>query len=235
MFTLVDARLRLLRGDAAGALATAAATAQSDQHHPSRQLLIAAVAAAAIRELRAGGADPDPAPLLGWIGDLPQVGLTPVLRPLIDAELADETESWRLAVKALTAGPAVLRCHAGLVLGERLIADKTREEARGVLAEAAQLAEQMGASVLTQRIARLRTRSGFLAGNGSRATVGLTGRELEVLRLVADGRSNGQIGRELFISTKTASVHVSNILAKLGVSSRGEAAAVAHRESLLAG
>lgn len=235
MFTLVDARLRLLRRDAAGALATAAATAQSDQHHPSRQLLIAAVAAAAIRELRAGGADPDPAPLLGWIGDLPQVGLTPVLRPLIDAELADETESWRLAVKALTAGPAVLRCHAGLVLGERLIADKTREEARGVLAEAAQLAEQMGASVLTERIARLRTRSGFLAGNGSRATVGLTGRELEVLRLVADGRSNGQIGRELFISTKTASVHVSNILAKLGVSSRGEAAAVAHRESLLAG
>ena len=42
-----------------------------------------------------------------------------------------------------------------------------------------------------------------------------------MLRLVADGRSNGQIAEELFISRKTASVHVSNILAKLGVTSRG--------------
>ena len=53
---------------------------------------------------------------------------------------------------------------------------------------------------------------------------------MEVLRLVARGRSNGEIGSELFISTKTASVHVSNILAKLGVSSRTEAAAVALRQ-----
>ncbi|GAA2000493.1 LuxR family transcriptional regulator [Catenulispora subtropica] len=59
--------------------------------------------------------------------------------------------------------------------------------------------------------------------------LGLTGRELEVLALVAQGLSNRQIGERLFISTKTASVHVSNILAKLGVSGRGEAAAVAHR------
>ena len=50
-----------------------------------------------------------------------------------------------------------------------------------------------------------------------------------MLRLVADGLSNGQIGTRLYISTKTVSVHVSNILAKLGVSSRTEAAAVAHR------
>jgi DNA-binding CsgD family transcriptional regulator len=55
--------------------------------------------------------------------------------------------------------------------------------------------------------------------------VGLTAREREVLDLVAAGRTNRQIADELFISTKTASVHVSNILAKLGVSNRGEAAA----------
>jgi DNA-binding NarL/FixJ family response regulator len=61
---------------------------------------------------------------------------------------------------------------------------------------------------------------------------GLTSREIEVLQLVAAGRSNGEIGTALFISTKTASVHVSNILAKLGVSGRGEAAAVAHRVGL---
>jgi DNA-binding CsgD family transcriptional regulator len=59
--------------------------------------------------------------------------------------------------------------------------------------------------------------------------MGLTVRELDVLRLVAAGRSNREIADELFISVKTASVHVSNILRKLGVSGRGEAAAAAHR------
>ena len=63
---------------------------------------------------------------------------------------------------------------------------------------------------------------------------GLTQREREVLQLLADGRSNPQIAAELFISRKTASVHVSNILGKLGVASRGEAAAVAHRLGLSA-
>ena len=54
-------------------------------------------------------------------------------------------------------------------------------------------------------------------------------REREVLELLARGLSNREIGTELFITPKTASVHVSNILAKLGVSGRVEAAAVAHR------
>ncbi|MEU7279381.1 AAA family ATPase [Streptomyces sp. NPDC045431] len=65
------------------------------------------------------------------------------------------------------------------------------------------------------------------------AGFGLTPREQDVLRLVAMGRTNRQIAEELFISPKTASVHVSNILAKLGVSGRGEAAALAHRLRLL--
>ncbi|WP_422070613.1 helix-turn-helix transcriptional regulator [Streptomyces orinoci] len=66
------------------------------------------------------------------------------------------------------------------------------------------------------------------AGSGAEA-LGLTPRERDVLRLVAQGRSNRQIAEELFISPKTASVHVSNILAKLGASGRGEAAATAYR------
>ncbi|MER0482820.1 AAA family ATPase [Streptomyces sp. Edi2] len=67
------------------------------------------------------------------------------------------------------------------------------------------------------------------AGAVPAESLGLTPRERDVLRLVADGRSNRQIADTLFISPKTASVHVSNILAKLGVSGRGEAGAVAHR------
>ena len=59
--------------------------------------------------------------------------------------------------------------------------------------------------------------------------LGLTARELEVLRLVAAERSNREIAGELFISVKTASVHVSNILGKLNAATRGEAAATAHR------
>ena len=61
---------------------------------------------------------------------------------------------------------------------------------------------------------------------------GLTAREADVLRLVAAGRTNRQIAEKLFISTKTASAHVSNVLTKLGVSNRAEAGAEARRLGL---
>ena len=65
------------------------------------------------------------------------------------------------------------------------------------------------------------------------APYGLTGRELAVLRLLAAGRTNAQIGAELYISPKTAGVHVTNILRKLGVTNRVQAAALAERGGLL--
>ena len=64
------------------------------------------------------------------------------------------------------------------------------------------------------------------------ASLGLTPREAEMLALIGEGRTNRQIGQALFITPKTASVHVSRILAKLGVAGRGEAAAIAHRLGL---
>jgi DNA-binding CsgD family transcriptional regulator len=64
------------------------------------------------------------------------------------------------------------------------------------------------------------------------ASLGLTPREAEVLALIGEGRTNRQIGQALFITSKTAGVHVSRILAKLGVAGRGEAAAIAHRLGL---
>ena len=62
---------------------------------------------------------------------------------------------------------------------------------------------------------------------------GLTPRELDVLRLLVAGRSNPQIAEAIFISPRTATTHVSNILAKLGVESRTEAATRAIRDGLL--
>ncbi|HEY5989034.1 MAG TPA: helix-turn-helix transcriptional regulator [Streptosporangiaceae bacterium] len=62
--------------------------------------------------------------------------------------------------------------------------------------------------------------------DGELATYGLTGRELAVLRLVGADRTNAQIGAELFISPRTAGVHVTNILRKLGVANRVQAAAL---------
>jgi ATP/maltotriose-dependent transcriptional regulator MalT len=105
------------------------------------------------------------------------------------------------------------------------------------LRRAADLAARLRARPLAERIDDLFRRARLPRGGGAEgadgaAAFGLTPRELEVLRLVAQGRSNREIAEALFISAKTASVHVSNILGKLGVASRGEAAATAHRLGL---
>jgi DNA-binding CsgD family transcriptional regulator/tetratricopeptide (TPR) repeat protein len=102
------------------------------------------------------------------------------------------------------------------------------------LARARVVAKRLGAQPL---LTELRTLGGRPAPGrgvaGARHDEGLTPREHEVLTLVAHGRSNGEIARHLFISVKTVSVHVSNIMAKLGAGSRTEAAAVARRQGLL--
>jgi DNA-binding NarL/FixJ family response regulator len=80
-----------------------------------------------------------------------------------------------------------------------------------------------------------RARIGTAEQHGDGAVLSaLTSREREVLRLIAAGRSNREIASVLFIAPKTASVHVSNILGKLGAASRTEAAAIAHREGIIA-
>jgi len=156
--------------------------------------------------------------------------------PVIIAELDDTAEAWRSALDRLAAQPAPAHLHpyAALRLGQHLVAARERVEAKQVLAIASEEAVALGSTLLTDRIAALSQRAGFVVTSSAEASpvAGLTPRELEVLQLVADGRSNGEIASALFISTKTASVHVSNILAKLGVSGRGEAAAVAHRVGL---
>ncbi|MGH8925629.1 MAG: LuxR C-terminal-related transcriptional regulator [Acidimicrobiia bacterium] len=72
-----------------------------------------------------------------------------------------------------------------------------------------------------------------LLGEHPRSQHGLTDRELEVLRLVAGGMTNAQIAEELVVSVRTVDTHVSNILTKLGVSSRSGATSYAHRQGLV--
>jgi DNA-binding CsgD family transcriptional regulator/tetratricopeptide (TPR) repeat protein len=96
-------------------------------------------------------------------------------------------------------------------------------------------AQHLRAGPLLNRITDLagRGRLGPTGPSESKQRAGLTVREREVLGLVALGRSNEQIAALLFMSPKTASVHVSRIIAKLGVANRTEAAAYAHRHDLV--
>jgi two-component system, NarL family, nitrate/nitrite response regulator NarL len=82
---------------------------------------------------------------------------------------------------------------------------------------------------LIARLRRLLVRSSPNPENGRPA---LTAREGEVLRLLASGLSQGEIAKELVISSKTVASHIERILAKLGVHSRAQAVAVAHRTGL---
>jgi DNA-binding CsgD family transcriptional regulator len=119
---------------------------------------------------------------------------------------------------------------------EAALAASDRDAAAARLRRASEIADRLGARPLSEEIralatsARIRSAGAQDGHKAAAATpLGLTAREFEVLRLVADGQSNPEIAARLFISAKTASVHVSNILAKVGVASRGEAAAAAHR------
>ena len=125
---------------------------------------------------------------------------------------------------------AQVRLSAGLDAGDALRA------AVGLAAEHAPLLAEIRKLALRARVS-LPGQIAQPAGEGPRAAgnYGLTSREVLVLRLLAAGRTNAQIGTELFISPKTASVHVSNILRKLGVSGRAQAAATAERAGLLDG
>lgn len=114
--------------------------------------------------------------------------------------------------------------------------------ARAPLRDAAEIALDLGAEPLRMAIAQVAERASLdisapSAGEGvsSARRFGLTRREMEVLRLLVDGRTNRQIAGELFISEKTAGSHVSSILGKLDVASRTEAASFAHGVGLVDG
>lgn len=140
---------------------------------------------------------------------------------------AEAVAAWRPLDQPYPLATALFHAaEAALNAGDRPAAIALAREADGIAAD-------LGAVVLRREIALLATRGRLAPRDGSGDDqLGLTARELDVLKLVTEGRTNRQIAEELFISVKTAGVHVSNILGKLGVRTRTEAAATAHRRRL---
>jgi ATP/maltotriose-dependent transcriptional regulator MalT len=225
---------------------TAMAMAEADHAETSR--------AAA----RAGGAHADTAASAMVAALAERASRLPALTPsqaAAAAQVAAELARWRGVAGAaewVTAGELAARegvhayqaAYIRFRAAEAAAANGDRQEAARLLRAAVRPVAALPAGPLCQEIRALARRARLdisdcipedhadgerAADAGSGTPLGLTARELEVLALVTQGLSNRQIGERLFISTKTASVHVSNILAKLGVSGRGEAAAVAHR------
>jgi DNA-binding CsgD family transcriptional regulator/tetratricopeptide (TPR) repeat protein len=152
----------------------------------------------------------------------------------VDAPAEDEhVELWRAAVAAFDYGDVVESTRARARLAGVLRAAGRTAEAAEVADTARAAARAMGAEPLLADLRALGTSRAPLAASTAAGPGTLTARESEVLGLLVHGRSNREIARQLYISEKTVSVHVSNLLAKLGVRSRLEAAALARREGLV--
>ena len=150
---------------------------------------------------------------------------------------ANDPKAWQTVLDAF--GPAYVYeiARTRWRLAEALAEAGSRDEAEQQWRLAAETALALGAKPLRRALEDLarRARIGTAPDRPDGAVLAsLTSREREVLRLIAAGRSNREIASVLFIAPKTASVHVSNILGKLGAASRTEAAAIAHREGLAA-
>ena len=150
----------------------------------------------------------------------------------------NDPAAWRAVLE--TFGPAFVyeAARTRWRLAEALLEAGDRDEAQEEWRQAIEVAESLGARPLRKALTDLGRRGRLTRDDdqGARGPVsplgGLTAREQEVLRLLVAGRSNREIAAELFIAPKTASVHVSNILAKLHAATRTEAAAIAHAEGI---
>ncbi|WP_370619397.1 helix-turn-helix transcriptional regulator [Mumia sp. Pv 4-285] len=197
-----------------------------DSAYDPSMLAVAARAVAMLR--RSPGAEgPDISPYRALLAKCTHTSRFELWAAVFAAELGEAP--WSVVVD-LDGGPAHVRPYALLRDGEALLADGDRAAARDRLAEAVEAARAIGCGLVADQAEATLSSVGLRAprrGDGDE----LTDRERQVLELVADGLTNGQIAERLFISPKTASVHVSAILRKLGVASRTEAAVKARSVS----
>jgi DNA-binding CsgD family transcriptional regulator len=156
-----------------------------------------------------------------------------------EARLRGETDPdlWRAAVDGFGYGHVYEAARSRWRLAEGLLGADDRAGAAEQARAAHEAAVRLGATPLRTAVEALVRRGRLdVALPGVRPAESdavLTPREAEVLRLLAQGRTNRQIGAELYISEKTASVHVSNIIAKFGATGRTEAVAIASQRGLL--
>jgi ATP/maltotriose-dependent transcriptional regulator MalT len=143
---------------------------------------------------------------------------------------------WRTAVEAFGYGAVYDQALCRWRLGEALLRAEDKDAAAAELRAALEVADRLGAHPLRDAVRRLARRARLQLGDGPapRETLDpFTPRERSVLGLVALGRTNRQVGEELYISEKTVSVHLSRIMAKLGATRRAEAVAIAYDKGLL--
>jgi DNA-binding CsgD family transcriptional regulator len=143
---------------------------------------------------------------------------------------------WRAAADAFGYGAVYEQAMCRWRLGEALLRTDQREVAATELRSAAEVADRLGARPLLDAVRKLARRARIPLGDGPTPRESLdpfTPRERSVLGLVALGRTNRQVGEELYISEKTVSVHLSRIMAKLGATRRAEAVAIAYDKGLL--
>jgi DNA-binding CsgD family transcriptional regulator len=236
--SLLDLRITaaLRRGGAAARQAARAALAEPGVTRRPRYgwPLLAAAAQAAT----ADDAGPDDPGLAERIREL-AAAMTPrypadrAYAAQVAAQLDGDVLSWREAVARWRADGQRYPLAVALArLGAAEAGAGNRPAAAAAIEEVVAIAAALGAAPLSAEAGTLARRVGIGPATPAGAEI-LTAREREVLRLVADGQSNGRIAQQLYISPKTASVHVSRIIAKLNVQNRVEAAAVAHRLGLL--
>jgi len=246
---LVEAERRRWVGDLSGA--RAAIRPVLEQEPPIGNILMAVRAFALAASLEADR-EPQAQPVerQDWSGRLRRLlDALPLLGPIDDAfvetaraqlarrDAADSPEMWAAVVDRWRAlaipfelGQSLLR------LGECAARAGRADDAKAAFEETVRIATDLDAVPLVEAVESAARRARVrLSSMQSRTptSFGLTTRELEVLRLLADGATNGAIAKQLFMSPKTASVHVSHVIAKLGVANRTEAAAIAHRNGLL--
>lgn len=251
-FARVAAEIAIARGDATTAWRDASVVISDARRSiPAYDLPLLAVAARALAELGDGAADEADVPvdtaaaahaLLGVLSELVNWPTHPVWAPIVEAELAgvrgaspaQVVTAWEHAAVAAqgTGAPAHLHPYALLRQAQASAIAGDRVAAEHAAAEARRLADRLGFGLLVASADELIASAvpgRHVTARGAEPV--LTDREVQVLALIEQGLSNKQIGERLYISAKTASVHVSSILRKVGASSRTEAVYRAARVS----